>query len=59
MGFGMAVDYRKRNGMGREIDLQETLDMLKWADKAGLVLQPANAKDALWICLCCGCCCRS
>ncbi len=58
LGFGMAVDYRKRNGLGREIDLQETLDILKWADKAGLVLQPANAKDALWMCLCCGCCCQ-
>lgn len=58
LGFGRAVEYRKRNGMGREIDLQETLDILKWADQAGLVLQPANAKDALWICLCCGCCCQ-
>ncbi|MGP8089308.1 MAG: 4Fe-4S binding protein [Syntrophobacteraceae bacterium] len=58
LGFGMAVDYLKRNGVGREIDLQETLDILKWADKAGLVMQPANAKDALWICLCCGCCCQ-
>jgi NAD-dependent dihydropyrimidine dehydrogenase PreA subunit len=57
LGFGMAVDYRKRNGFGREIDLHETLDILQWADEAGLVLQPANAKDALWICLCCGCCC--
>ncbi|SPF47684.1 4Fe-4S ferredoxin [Syntrophobacter sp. SbD1] len=58
LGFGAAVDYRKKNGLGREIDLQETLDILKWADKAGLVLQPANAKDALWMCLCCGCCCQ-
>ncbi|MGA3113039.1 MAG: 4Fe-4S binding protein [Syntrophobacteraceae bacterium] len=58
LGFGMALDYLKKNGLGREIDLQETLDILKWADKAGLVLQPANAKDALWICLCCGCCCQ-
>ena len=58
MAFGMAVDYRKRNGLGRVIDLQETLDILKWADKAGLVLQPANARDALWMCLCCGCCCQ-
>jgi electron transport complex protein RnfB len=58
LGFGMAVDYRKRNGVGRVIDLQETLDILKRADEAGLVLQPANAKDALWICLCCGCCCQ-
>ena len=58
LGFGMAVDYRNRNGMGREIDLQETLDLLKWADESGLVLQPSNTKDALWICLCCGCCCQ-
>ncbi|MGA2402782.1 MAG: 4Fe-4S binding protein [Syntrophobacteraceae bacterium] len=56
--FGMAADYMKRNGVGRVIDLQETLDILKRADEAGLVLQPANAKDALWICLCCGCCCQ-
>ena len=27
------------------------------ADEAGLVLQPDNAKDALFICTCCGCCC--
>ncbi len=58
LGFGMAVDYRKRNGVGRVIDLQETLEILKRADEAGLVLQPANAKDALWMCLCCGCCCQ-
>ncbi len=56
--FGMAADYGKRNALGREIDLQETLDILKLADEAGLVLQPANAKDALFICLCCGCCCQ-
>ncbi len=58
LGFGGAVDYLKRNGMGREIGLKETLDILKAADEAGLVLQPANAKDALWMCLCCGCCCQ-
>jgi Na+-translocating ferredoxin:NAD+ oxidoreductase subunit B len=58
LGFGMALDYRKKDGVGREIDLRETLDILKWADEAGLVLQPSNAKDALWMCLCCGCCCQ-
>jgi ferredoxin len=57
LGFGMAVDYRNRNGVGREIDLAEALDILKYADKAGLVVQPANARDAMWMCLCCGCCC--
>jgi len=57
LGFGRATDYRKRNGIGREIDLEETLDILKYADEAGLVVQPANAKDAMYMCLCCGCCC--
>ncbi|HYA40672.1 MAG TPA: 4Fe-4S binding protein [Syntrophobacteraceae bacterium] len=57
LGFGRAVDYRVRNGISREIDLHETLDILKYADEAGLVVQPANAKDAMFMCLCCGCCC--
>ncbi|MFH0778458.1 MAG: 4Fe-4S binding protein, partial [Candidatus Eisenbacteria bacterium] len=27
------------------------------AEEVGLVLLPGNAKDALFICTCCGCCC--
>ncbi len=56
--FGMGVDYDRRNGVGRIIDLQETLAIIKRADEAGLVLQPSNTKDALFICCCCGCCCQ-
>jgi len=56
--FGMGVDYNHRNGVGRVIDLKETLDIIKRADEAGLVLQPSNTKDALFICCCCGCCCQ-
>ena len=56
--FGMGVDYNHRNGVGRVIDLRETLDIIKRADEAGLVLQPSNTKDALFICCCCGCCCQ-
>ena len=55
--FGMGADYYQRNGIGRTIDLQETLDILKMADEAGLVLQPINARKILNICCCCGCCC--
>ncbi len=55
--FGMAAQFGVRNGAGREIDLQEALDILKYADEEGLVLQPANAKDSVAICLCCGDCC--
>ena len=55
--FGMAADYYQRNELGRVIDLQETLDILKMADEAGLVLQPSNTQNVVNICCCCGCCC--
>jgi NAD-dependent dihydropyrimidine dehydrogenase PreA subunit len=56
--FGNAADYYLRNGLGREIDLEETLEILNSAEEAGFVLQPSNAQKAANICLCCGCCCQ-
>lgn len=56
--FGAAADYYTRNGIGREIDKQEALDILKKADEQGLVLQPSNAQKIVNICCCCGCCCQ-
>jgi len=56
--FGIAADYYRQNGIGREIDKQEALEILKKADKAALVLQPSNAKKIINICCCCGCCCQ-
>jgi NAD-dependent dihydropyrimidine dehydrogenase PreA subunit len=56
--FGLAADYYERNGLGRVIDMDEALRILKKADMAGLVLQPSNAKRAVNICCCCGCCCQ-
>jgi ferredoxin len=44
-------------GRGRAISREETLAILRRAEEAGLVLQPANAKNPLFICTCCGCCC--
>ena len=55
--FGMAADYYERNGLGRRIDLQETLNILKTADAEGLVLQPGNSQEIINICCCCGDCC--
>jgi hypothetical protein len=55
--FGSAADYYQRNGLGRIIDHQEALDILKKADEAGLVIQPSNAQKVANICFCCGCCC--
>jgi electron transport complex protein RnfB len=56
--FGTGADYYERNGLGRVIDREEALKILKKADKAGLVLQPSNAQKIVNICCCCGCCCQ-
>ncbi len=55
--MGGGVDYYEQNGMGRRIDREEALAILKRADAAGLVLQPSNAKRIANICMCCSCCC--
>ncbi|MFC1635312.1 4Fe-4S binding protein [Planctomycetota bacterium] len=55
--FGKFSDYWLHQGMARQIDQQETLDILMQADEFGLVLQPSNSKEAAFICCCCGCCC--
>ena len=56
--FGWGVDYYRRNGIGRVITKEETLEILKRADEAGFVLQPSNAQKIVNICCCCGCCCQ-
>ncbi|MDD8027193.1 MAG: 4Fe-4S dicluster domain-containing protein [Acidobacteriota bacterium] len=55
--MGSGVDYYRDNGIGRVIDRDEALAILKRADAEGLVLQPSNAKRVANICMCCGCCC--
>jgi Pyruvate/2-oxoacid:ferredoxin oxidoreductase delta subunit len=55
--MGGGVDYYEQNGIGRRIEREEALAILKRADAAGLVLQPSNAKRIANICMCCGCCC--
>jgi NAD-dependent dihydropyrimidine dehydrogenase PreA subunit len=55
--FGMAAEGVVHMGRGRAITQEEALTILRRAEEAGLVLQPANAKKPLFICTCCGCCC--
>jgi Na+-translocating ferredoxin:NAD+ oxidoreductase subunit B len=57
LSFDSAAQTTVFNGRGRSITLDEALAVLKQADRAGLVLQPANSKDPPFICACCGCCC--
>jgi NAD-dependent dihydropyrimidine dehydrogenase PreA subunit len=55
--MGGAATYYVENGLGRAIDQEEALAILQLAEETGLVLQPGNARDAVNICACCGCCC--
>jgi NAD-dependent dihydropyrimidine dehydrogenase PreA subunit len=57
LSFGDGADFYVRNGMGRSINKEEALSILKQADSAGLVLSPGNSQKANFICACCGCCC--
>ncbi len=55
--FGGATDYYFKNGLGRRIKEEEALEILREADRQGLVLQPSNSRKIVNICCCCGCCC--
>ena len=57
LAFGRAAESVVRTGRGRAISCEEALEILRRAENTGLVLQPANAKDPLFMCTCCGCCC--
>jgi ferredoxin len=57
--FGDWADYYVRNGSARYIDRAEATEILALADKANLVLQPNNSRDAVFLCCCCGCCCAA
>ena len=57
LSFGVTAEHIVRTGRGRGISQEEALAILHRAEGAGLVLQPGNAKEALFICTCCGCCC--
>lgn len=46
-----------QSGKGRMIQLGEALTLLEEAKKEGLVLQPANSQNPMFLCACCSCCC--
>ncbi|MFO8085690.1 MAG: 4Fe-4S binding protein [Desulfobacterales bacterium] len=56
--FSTGAAYYEENGLGRPISQEEALNLVKEGVKAGLVIQPSNAKKVANICMCCGCCCQ-
>jgi ferredoxin len=55
--IGMAADAMVGRGDARFITKDEMLGFLDKADREGLVLEPQNTQDPIFICCCCGCCC--
>jgi len=44
-------------GAAEELTREGALQLLDRAERDGMVVQPGNAQDPLFICFCCGCCC--
>jgi Fe-S-cluster-containing hydrogenase component 2 len=55
--LGAAARHMVARGDGRFITRDETLEFLDRADRDGLVVEPQNVQDPMFICTCCGCCC--
>jgi len=55
--IGGAARSSVASGDARPLSREDTLALLEQAEHEGMVLQPSNAQDPLFICLCCGCCC--
>jgi Pyruvate/2-oxoacid:ferredoxin oxidoreductase delta subunit len=55
--LGRAAGMMTAKGVARPVSKEEMLGFLDQADREGLVLQPQNTVDPLFVCCCCGCCC--
>jgi ferredoxin len=55
--FDYGADLYIRYGKGREITIEQALDIIEQAEREGLVLMPTNSKEIMNICCCCSCCC--
>jgi NAD-dependent dihydropyrimidine dehydrogenase PreA subunit len=55
--LGVAAKATIESGLAREVSKEEMLGFLEQADREGLVLEPENTSDPMFVCCCCGCCC--
>ena len=55
--FGIAATFTTQRGIARAVTKEEMLALLDQADQLGLVLEPQNTQNPLFVCCCCGCCC--
>ncbi len=57
LSFDGAALNTARSGVGRLITVEEAIIIVEKAKRAGLVLQPANSQNPIFLCMCCSCCC--
>jgi len=55
--LGKAAEWMVGRGVARFVTREEMLSLLEQADRDGLVLQPQNTENPIFVCCCCGCCC--
>jgi len=55
--FGAAASVMIGKGVARAVSKEGMLGLLEQADREGLVLEPQNTQEPLFVCCCCGCCC--
>ncbi len=55
--IGGAARGMVESGAARFIAREQMLQLLEVADREGLVLQPQNTAEPMFVCCCCGCCC--
>jgi Na+-translocating ferredoxin:NAD+ oxidoreductase subunit B len=55
--LGSAARTMMEHGQAEEVTRERMLGLLDEAGREGLVLQPQNTKNPLFVCCCCGCCC--
>ncbi len=55
--FGSMGQYYLDKKMGRQISIDEAIEILKESREAGLVTQPATSQNPSGMCNCCGDCC--
>jgi electron transport complex protein RnfB len=57
MTFKGAARQLIERGTGHAVSREEALALATKAEEDGMVLQPENTRDPLFMCFCCGCCC--
>jgi Pyruvate/2-oxoacid:ferredoxin oxidoreductase delta subunit len=57
MSFGDLSDMYVEEGWGRKISQEGAFEIARKSEEEGLVLMPGNAKEATFMCACCGDCC--